>query len=82
METFEPTVMFQPAAPDTGYDGLVARHDMPCPVFGAAEPATYNLTTGTFHPSVKATEQGYHLIKARTGFQKFLFKKFFKNGMV
>lgn len=43
--------------------GPWARHNYPCPVHGD-EPAVLNLDDGVFHPSWKAQDAGWMLVKA------------------
>jgi hypothetical protein len=57
--------------------GLAITHNYPCPVlYNSDEKAVCNLHDGTFHPSWKAQEAGWKLIKADTWFRKQLLKFF------
>ena len=63
--------------PNIETHGPIARHNQACAVLHSEnQPAVYNLGTGIFHPSWKAQEKGYRLIKAATPFQRFLLRFF------
>lgn len=64
--------------PTIAVDGPVAHHDMPCAV-NRDNHAVLDLSQGVFKPSWECQEQGWHLIKADTKFQRWLIRKFFKD---
>lgn len=65
--------------PEIEYIGPVAAHDVACCVY-YTQPAVYNLNTGIFHPSWKAQGDGWQLVHAKTYFQRWILKTFFKVG--
>lgn len=70
--------MYEPRQPSIKFLGPAVLHDQACAVM-PKESAVYNLNTGIFHPSWKAREKGFHLVHAKTKFQKWLIKSFFKD---
>ena len=64
--------------PDIELHGPVASHNQACAVFHrSGESAVFDINRDIFAPSWKAQEQGFHLVHAQTGFQRFLLR-FFK----
>ena len=68
VETRKPTII---------HHGPVAEHDMACAVFHRHESAVLNLDIGVFEPSWKARSEGWRLIRARTRFQKLVWRLVF-----
>lgn len=67
----------EPMHMETHYPDIVtdggpwADHDMACPVYYLSKPAVLDLNTGVFHPSWKAQDQGWRLVKITNRFQRF-----------
>lgn len=58
--------------------GMSYEHNMPCCVYSSTDHAILDCSTGVFVPSHRARAEGYCLVKAKTRFQKWLVKTFFK----
>lgn len=56
--------------------GPTAIHDQCCAVHHK-ESAVLNLDDGVFHPSWKAQQEGWRLVKSKSRFQCWLLKTFF-----
>lgn len=56
--------------------GLACEHNMPCAVYSTTEHAVCHMNTGVFQPSWMAQGEGWHLIQAKTPFQRFLLRFF------
>lgn len=56
--------------------GMGFHHNMPCAVLSGTEHAVIDCATGAFHPSWKAQESGWRLIRATSRFQKWLLRFF------
>lgn len=70
--------LMQPRVETDG--GPWATHNMPCCVH-SEYPAVYDLGTGMFHPSWKAQEEGWALVKLPRWARWLLNKYRMRNGM-